>query len=68
MTSLGFENYAEALKIYLARYREVSIFAKIIRSLFALGVSGSVVIKPWPGVDKILHHEIPQHSTIGHDL
>ena len=24
MTSLGFENYAEALKIYLARYREVS--------------------------------------------
>jgi histone H3/H4 len=25
MTSLGFENYAEALKIYLARYREVSI-------------------------------------------
>lgn len=25
MTSLGFENYAEALKIYLAKYREVSI-------------------------------------------
>ncbi len=24
MGSLGFENYAEALKIYLARYREVS--------------------------------------------
>ena len=24
MTSLGFENYAEALKIYLTRYREVS--------------------------------------------
>jgi histone H3/H4 len=24
MTSLGFENYAEALKIYLSRYREVS--------------------------------------------
>ena len=24
MTSLGFENYAEALKIYLAKYREVS--------------------------------------------
>jgi nuclear transcription Y subunit beta len=24
MTSLGFENYSEALKIYLARYREVS--------------------------------------------
>lgn len=23
MTSLGFENYSEALKIYLARYREV---------------------------------------------
>ena len=25
MTSLGFENYSEALKIYLARYREVRI-------------------------------------------
>lgn len=25
MTSLGFENYAEALKIYLAKYREVSL-------------------------------------------
>jgi nuclear transcription Y subunit beta len=32
MTSLGFENYAEALKIYLAKYREVSIFS-IIASL-----------------------------------
>lgn len=27
MLSLGFENYAEVLKIYLAKYREVSIFA-----------------------------------------
>ena len=26
MTSLGFENYGEALKIYLARYREVSSY------------------------------------------
>lgn len=26
MTSLGFENYGEALKIYLARYREVSTY------------------------------------------
>ncbi|KAI4818568.1 hypothetical protein E4T44_10469 [Aureobasidium sp. EXF-8845] len=25
MTSLGFENYAEALKIYLARYRETLV-------------------------------------------
>jgi hypothetical protein len=29
MTSLGFENYAEALKIYLAKYREVSFFSMI---------------------------------------
>ena len=28
MTSLGFENYAEALKIYLSKYREVSISAE----------------------------------------
>ena len=25
MTSLGFENYSEALKIYLSRYREVML-------------------------------------------
>jgi len=34
MTSLGFENYGEALKIYLARYREVSFYrVKIWRRL-----------------------------------
>ena len=26
MTSLGFENYAEVLKIYLAKYRQVSAY------------------------------------------
>lgn len=26
MTSLGFENYGEALKIYLSRYRDVRIY------------------------------------------
>jgi hypothetical protein len=38
MTSLGFENYAEALKIYLAKYREVSIFSLIapLHSLISL--------------------------------
>jgi hypothetical protein len=30
MTSLGFENYAEALKIYLAKYREVSTLCHIL--------------------------------------
>lgn len=25
MTSLGFENYSEALKIYLSKYREVGL-------------------------------------------
>jgi hypothetical protein len=31
MTSLGFENYAEALKIYLAKYREVSYWIVAIK-------------------------------------
>lgn len=31
MTSLGFENYAEALKIYLSKYREVSIHASVFQ-------------------------------------
>lgn len=36
MTSLGFENYGEALKIYLARYREVCLNRRIrlLRYLF----------------------------------
>jgi hypothetical protein len=29
MTSLGFENYAEALKVYLSKYREVSQTAQV---------------------------------------
>ena len=33
MTSTGFENYAEALKIYLAKYREVSHQSHCIFSL-----------------------------------
>lgn len=28
MSSLGFENYAEALKIYLSKYREVTTFTR----------------------------------------
>jgi hypothetical protein len=33
MTSLGFENYSEALKIYLAKYREVSLYAPSITAV-----------------------------------
>ncbi|ORZ02028.1 nuclear transcription factor Y subunit B-3 [Lobosporangium transversale] len=34
MQSLGFENYAEALKIYLAKYREVpSVYRNLTRAL-----------------------------------
>lgn len=29
MTSLGFENYSEALKIYLTKYREVRTHTRI---------------------------------------
>lgn len=29
MTSLGFENYAEALKVYLSKYREVMFHARL---------------------------------------
>jgi hypothetical protein len=39
MTSLGFENYSEALKIYLSRYREVSLplpFAPVTLSFVAV--------------------------------
>jgi len=36
MTSLGFENYGEALKIYLARYREVSFLERAQLSMSSL--------------------------------
>jgi hypothetical protein len=48
MTSLGFENYAEALKIYLTKYREVSYFL-----LFSFSNATSPLLKqtflgaPW---------------------
>lgn len=37
MTSLGFENYAEALKIYLSKYREVRYPANHFFFLFSFG-------------------------------
>lgn len=36
MTSLGFENYAEALKIYLSKYREVRLFYTILYGVVSL--------------------------------
>lgn len=36
MTSLGFENYAEALKIYLSKYREVSLVSLPVPPLLLL--------------------------------
>ena len=39
MTSTGFENYAEALKIYLAKYREVSSSALCLCSLIPFSLS-----------------------------
>jgi len=33
MTSLGFENYAEVLKIYLAKYRQVYLYIVSMRAL-----------------------------------
>lgn len=34
MSSLGFENYAEALKIYLSKYREVGLSLTSLHLLF----------------------------------
>lgn len=39
MTSLGFENYSEALKIYLSRYREVSCQLFLALPLFSFVAS-----------------------------
>lgn len=51
MTSLGFENYAEALKIYLSKYREVSQLERVrffIIRLFALPpLLNSILFAQW---------------------
>ena len=36
MTSLGFENYAEVLKIYLAKYRQVNPSSKVTKLMLRL--------------------------------
>jgi hypothetical protein len=38
MTSLGFENYAEVLKIYLAKYRDVAPRSPSLKSEALFGV------------------------------
>lgn len=50
MTSLGFENYAEALKIYLSKYREVSSLARFLL----------------PDHLRTHHYSIPQHRILLH--
>jgi hypothetical protein len=50
MTSLGFENYAEALKIYLSKYREVSIVWHSYR------LSPIFRLSPCPGKDEYLNN------------
>jgi hypothetical protein len=37
MTSLGFENYSEALKIYLSRYRETLLANQAAKPAAAAG-------------------------------
>lgn len=34
LTSLGFENYSEVLKIYLAKYRQVSLLGALTGEVF----------------------------------
>lgn len=47
MTSLGFENYGEALKIYLARYREVSFFNLYSKHHILMRVYILITPRPW---------------------
>jgi hypothetical protein len=55
MTSLGFENYAEVLKIYLAKYRQVCspflvLMGRVIRMLLLpvdLGRGKEVRVRDW---------------------
>ena len=44
MTSLGFENYGEALKIYLSRYREVRHFDEVTSYLIKISTVHSRLV------------------------
>lgn len=59
MTSLGFENYAEALKIYLTKYREVStqLYAHLLH------ISLSFLFFPFTSTSSphYIHHIFPAH-------
>ena len=60
MTSLGFENYAEALKIYLSKYREVSCY-------YCLPIEDSTVLQcllVFMLIDRVRHslREVRIHS------
>ena len=46
MTSLGFENYGEALKIYLARYREVSKVFGVIPQVLCIYYQAYILTHP----------------------
>ena len=60
MTSTGFENYAEALKIYLAKYREVSSSASCLSGL-ALTFLSIFITPLFIGILKLAHKYIDRH-------
>lgn len=52
MTSLGFENYAEALKIYLSKYREVSLQQTSAQIVYALIITRHSLHEPRTRIDQ----------------
>jgi hypothetical protein len=69
MTSLGFENYAEALKIYLTKYREVSTPFFFFRGDFSPRLSVAGLVFGYRGVSNDLPRLIdirrnPHEGTI----
>lgn len=58
MTSLGFENYAEALKIYLAKYREIGMGSRNLRGTSQRGGRGGAV--------QHQHLQQQQHQQLQH--
>jgi len=68
MTSLGFENYSEALKIYLARYRETFLQTQGKSGATGGGSGGAVVAgttsTAYPeGTDPLMGPSIEEHDT-----
>lgn len=72
MTALGFDNYQEAGRVYLAKYRNVSFFFAIAQNHRSLPLTNLVVFRSCSTSTStlIVPHitNVPYHLQLGHQI